>query len=65
MGFTLKLEKGTSNCYRLGVKSSVQKVETREHPDLQGPKSYMCVCVGQCRFIPKNDKKVKFGSVEV
>ena len=57
LGLTLKLEKGMSTCYRLGGWSSVQKVETREHPDLQGPKSYMCVYVGQCRFIPKKWQK--------
>ncbi len=52
-GLKLKLETGMSTCYRLGMGSPVQKVETREHSDLQGPKSYMFVCVGQCRFIPK------------
>ena len=35
-----------STCYRLGVRSPVQKVETREQPDLQGPKSYMGGRVG-------------------
>ncbi len=53
LGLTLKLEKGTSTCYRLGMGSPVQKIVTREQPDLQGPKSYMCVCLGQCRFLPK------------
>ena len=28
-----------STCYRLGMGSPVQKVETREQPDLRGPKS--------------------------
>jgi hypothetical protein len=49
-GLTLKLEKVISTCYRLCTGSSVQKGETREQPDPQGPKSCMCVCVGQCRF---------------
>ena len=55
LGLTLKLEKGTgmSTWYRLGMGSPVEKVETREQPDLRGPKSYLCVCVGQCRFTPK------------
>ena len=51
----LKLEKDKSICYRLGGWSPVQKVETREKPDLQGPKSY--TCWGGAGSNRKNDEK--------
>ncbi len=41
-GWALKLEKAISTCDRSGRGSSVQKVETREKPDL----GVLCVCVG-------------------
>ena len=55
----INVETGDGHEYLLSIGwgSPVQKVETREHPDLQGPKSCMCVCVGQCRFIPKKRRK--------
>ena len=51
----IKIESGEEHKYLLSIGWGFlfQKVETGEQPDIQGPKSYMCVCVGQCRFLPK------------
>ncbi len=55
-------KKDIRSCYRLREDSPVQKVENREQPDLHGPKSYMCVRVGQCLW-PPGPIKVTVGAV--
>ena len=50
----------------MAMGSSVQKVETREQPDLRGPIRYLCVCVGAVQVLTeKMTKMVEFGSVWV